>query len=283
MSERAFTLRVMTWPWWVLGFAVGTGLGFGLGRASKKPPPSVPDSLGSSSWIERHQRLKDSAGIAAKNTDVHDQRERTKHQTLQMQLSPHFMFNALSSVQWLWADSKHDQARDCFASFVHLWRRHWTDASSSSHSLRKELASLEEYVHLESSRRGTAVAWRVRLVGRVNLDAEVPALLFQPALENALWHGFAEMPADPTLEITVQTLDSTRRDPWISVHVRDNGKGLPIPTSASPRKRRTSLGLTITRDRLRALHPHASVQVASAAAPWSTETTFTLPARLPAS
>lgn len=94
-------MRGMTWPWWVLGFAVGTGLGFGLGLASKKRPPSTPASLRSSSpsWLERHQRLKDSAGIAAKNMDVHNQRERTKHQTLQMQLSPHFMFNALSSVQ----------------------------------------------------------------------------------------------------------------------------------------------------------------------------------------
>lgn len=275
----------MTWPWWVLGFAVGTGLGYGLGRASKRRRPSVPElpRSPSLSWLERHQRLKDSAGIAAKNMDVHDQRERTKHQTLQMQLSPHFMFNALSSVQWLWADSKHDQARDCFASFVHLWRKHWTDAASSSHSLRKELASLEEYVHLESSRRGTSVAWRVNIIGQVNLDTEVPALLFQPALENALWHGFAEMPANPTLEITVQTLNSTRRDPWISVHVHDNGVGLPHSTSTSTRKRSASMGLAITRDRLHALHPHASVQVARATPPWSTETTFTLPARLPTS
>jgi len=278
-------LRGMTWLWWVLGLALGTGLGFGLGRTSKRPLPGAtpPPGSASPSWLERHQRLRDSKGIAAKNMNVRDQRERTKHRTLQMQLSPHFMFNALSSVQWLWADSKHDRARDCFASFVHLWRKHWTDDSSSSHSLRKELASLEEYVHLESSRRGTAVAWRVRLVGHVNLDAKVPALLFQPALENALWHGFAEMPSDPTIEITVRAMDSERRDPWISVHVRDNGKGLPMPTSSSPRKRRASLGLTITRDRLHALHPHASVQVASAAAPWSTETTFTLPARLPKS
>lgn len=275
----------MTWPWMCIGFALGTGLGYGLGRAKKRdatrtnehPHPASP------SWLERHQRLRDSAGIAAKNVDVRAKRKQAKHHTLQMQLSPHFMFNALSSVQWLWADSKHDQARDSFASFVHLWRKHWTDTSSTSHSLRKELASLEEYVHLETSRRGTPVDWRIDIVSPVNLEAHVPPLLFQPALENALWHGFAKMPNNPSLLVAIESIESEHSGNWIAFQVRDNGVGLPPATLDQPSKRRGSMGLSITRDRLRALHPHASVEVANAPHPWSTETTFVLPTIVPGS
>ena len=67
-------------------------------RASNKAPPSpVP----SPSWVERHQRLRDQGQLAERHLQVRGARTAVKRQTLQLHLSPHFMFNALSSVQWL--------------------------------------------------------------------------------------------------------------------------------------------------------------------------------------
>ncbi len=271
----------------VLGSLAAWAAGFAWGRSAFRqeilePRPSERQSE-NASWMERHQRLRENVGLASRNQHLLSRRQQIDQQTLQLQLSPHFMFNALSSVQWLWTDGKHEAARDTFACFVRLWQRHWTDAPAQMHSLRDEIASLEEYVHLEASRRGLPVQWSVETSSGISWDALVPTLLFQPALENALWHGFAEAPDSPSLCLSIEHTPHTGAEPWVRIRVLDNGVGLSATTEGSTFHSSVSRGNEITSKRLQALHPESFFEIAEAPKPWSTEARFVLPLTPPTS
>ena len=87
------------------------------------------------------------------------------------------MFNALSSVQWLWSAHKRDRAARLFSNFVTLWRHHWRSHEASTHTLQEELESLQAYLTLEVQRLGRAVAMEVRIDPSVSRDGRLPALL----------------------------------------------------------------------------------------------------------
>ena len=112
--------------------------------------------------------------------------------TLQLHLSPHFMFNALSSVQWKLQDGQVRQAQLLFQSFVELWQHHWNETEASMHSLHEEVKSLNQYVILECWRIDTSIQWHVDIQDEALWSHQVPSLLFQPAIENAIWHGFPD-------------------------------------------------------------------------------------------
>jgi LytS/YehU family sensor histidine kinase len=277
----------MTWAWALATLFSGWALGFLWGRlrSNGTRPRTNPASKattdprtgqGATHWLERHQRLRDDAGIRGRQNDLTSRRKRLEQQTLQLQLSPHFMFNALSSVQWLWADGHFGQARETYACFLRLWQKHWTDTAEGSHSLRDELTSLEEYVRLESSRRGLDVAWEVLASDNVPWDAHVPALLFQPALENAMWHGFSTPPDTPSLGLHVHATSGEGGEPWVTVNILDNGVGW-TPADPTHPPARASFGNDITLNRLQHLHPKATMTLTTASAPWSTNVQFCLP------
>ena len=273
------TLVGMSWPGLLLSFMGSVAMGFALGRLlpirskSSRPTPSTP----STSWVERHHRLRDNIGIAHQHHNVRAQRSHVQHRTLQMHLSPHFMFNALSSVQWLWSEGKHEEAVQTFGSFIRLWQKHWTEDSDSMQSLNDELASLEEYVHLEAARKGMTIAWDVERGSDVPEDVMVPSLIFQPAVENALWHGFSESVPSPCLQIHVELMPRRNNRDWMCIRVRDNGRGLSSSTPSPQNSKRTSMGLHISRDRLRALDSRAALVVEPGVPPWSTETRMEMP------
>ena len=241
--------------------------------------PRRPERLSATppdAWMERHQRLRDQSKLAQRRHDLRHTRNEVQQQTLQLHLSPHFMFNALSSVQWLWSEHKRDRAAELFSNFVTLWRHHWRSQEASTHTLQEELDSLQAYLTLEVQRLGRAVAMDVRIDASVSRDGRLPALLLQPAMENALWHGLDN--PWPTLDWNLSSHHRKGRAPWVDIVLRDNGVGaLPPPPQQMPLKDHVSMGTEITSMRLRELHPDARFELRDAHAPWSTEVVISLP------
>ena len=264
------------------------GMGFGIGRALKRPEPSAPqqpEHSTNTAWLERHQRLRDHASLAAKRHQLDESRSGVKQETLQLHLSPHFMFNALSSVQWLWTKGNRSQARMIFSSFVRLWKTHWRDNTSVDHSLEEELQTMEHYVRLEELRLGKTIELTWDCTMEPELSGNVPALILQPVIENAIWHGFTGSTTPSKLDIDIRTSRVVMKPKWVDIIVLDNGTGLRQESSypnhsgsdfASPNTR-NSVGLVVTHERLREHHPDAQFELRPALAPWSTQATFTLP------
>ncbi len=121
---------------------------------------------------------------------------------LRDQLQPHFLFNALNGLSTLVAEGRIGPAR---AMIAHLGTLLRATLETTAHEvvLAEELALAETYLAIEQARLGARlqVHWQV---GPGTLDAQVPFLLLQPLIENAIRHGIAPRRAPGRLHLTVQ-------------------------------------------------------------------------------
>ena len=266
-----------------LGSAVG-GLLVGLAitmRTLKKPvTPSSPTSKEMNqdfAWVERHQRLRNQVELRKAHEQVNRTRKRIKRQALHLNVSPHFMFNALSSVQWLWGKGQLQATRRSFEAFIQIWNSQWAPQQDVFHSLEKEVSTLSDYVALEGVRLGREIQLDWVIEPEVQLEGLMPRMLLQPTIENALWHGFLESSNPPKLCIQISKCATKRNlspSQWINVHVLDNGIGI---TNEECNSDHPSEGLKLTADLLLHLDSKAGFQLREAEAPWSTEAHFWFP------
>jgi sensor histidine kinase YesM len=168
-----------------------------------------------------------------------------KLQALQMQLNPHFLFNALHSISSLM--HKDVEAADrMIMRLSDLLRAALSGAETQEVSLRKELELLQLYLGIEQIRFGDRLSVQLD-VAEDALDAQVPNLILQPLVENAIRHGIEPRAKPGRIE-----LHASRQAGALSLAVCDNGKGLPDTKPA-----REGVGLSNTRERLRELYGEA--------------------------
>ncbi len=107
-------------------------------------------------------------------------------QALQSRIRPHFLFNSLNSIAALIPEDP-QKAELATEDLADLFRSALGDARKVS-SLRDELDVVNKYLRIEQHRLGSRleVQWRL---GEVPLDAQVPPLILQPLVENAITHG----------------------------------------------------------------------------------------------
>ena len=243
-----------------------------------RPPSSVSSTSASASvpeWLERHQFLHTQSQLATQHQHVQARREDAERRRLHLHLSPHFMFNALTSVHWLAAEGRWKEALHTFVAFKGLWHKHWNVQESPVHSLQDELETLKACVVLESSRLGKDVTFTHDMHPAVPAHAQIPALLLQPALENALWHGFDDSVEAPQVHLKVTPMDGHKG--WLVLTLLDNGIGLCANADTG-----SSEGLQLVREKVLTMAQEANVFVGAATGPWSTMARITLPLVLPA-
>jgi two-component system, LytTR family, sensor kinase len=160
---------------------------------------------------------------------------------LKSQLQPHFLFNTLHSISAL----MHTDVRAAdkmMTRLSDLLRLSLENTGVQVTTLAKELEFLGVYLEIEKIRFGDRLNVRMEIPSNL-LDVEVPHLLLQPLVENAIRHGVSRRSADGEVRIRV-----TREDKDLCLQVRDNGPGLK---DAPPQPGR---GLEATRERLRTLY-----------------------------
>jgi two-component system LytT family sensor kinase len=168
-------------------------------------------------------------------------------QVLRMQLHPHFLFNTLHTISALM--QKDLKAADRMLALLgDLLRDSFAKIGAQEVSLKQELGFLERYLEIEKTRFQD----RLRVETRIDpetLDAEVPNLLLQPLVENALRHGIARRREAGLIELVAR-----RENGRLELRVRDDGPGLPSEAEMS---RRGGVGLANTQARLRQLYGSA--------------------------
>ena len=155
---------------------------------------------------------------------------------LRAQLHPHFLFNTLNSISALVAEDPL-VARRMIAELGELLRTTLVEGARRTWSLREELALVERYAAIERTRFGERLALRLACEPAA-LAAEVPTLLLQPLVENAILHGIQPALHGGTVEIAAR-----RAGGWLEVEVSDDGVGLPADAVER-------VGLTNCRERL---------------------------------
>ena len=166
--------------------------------------------------------------------------------SLRAQLNPHFIFNTMSSIQHLIASQESEKANQYLADLAGLMRLVLRATQKGIISLREELELLEQYCKLENLRK----PFSLQLEIDPNLDlnhCEVPALLLQPYVENAILHGLAPMQNEGII-----TLRLIKEGHCLHINIQDNGVGLQ--QSRQKASTGTQSGLRMNEERLRLMY-----------------------------
>jgi ligand-binding sensor domain-containing protein len=117
-----------------------------------------------------------------------------EQKALRLQMNPHFMYNALNSIQGLVASQQHTQARTYLQKFARLMRLTLQNSRADFISLEDEIESLKNYLDLEQLTQKKAFQYTFAISPNMNVgDVLIPPMMLQPFLENAVKHGVADM------------------------------------------------------------------------------------------
>ena len=191
----------------------------------------------------------------------------TRLKLLEAQLEPHMLFNTLANLRALIGVDP-DAAQTMLDHLIDFYRATLQASRLPWHALGAEFARTADYLALMTVRMGPRLQTRLTLPDDLK-DLEVPPLLLQPLIENAIKHGLEPQPGGGQLEV------SAHRDGQLLVlQVRDTGMGLPV---ASTLPQGTGFGLLQVRERLSTLFGTQASLALSACPEGGTLVQITLP------
>jgi hypothetical protein len=169
---------------------------------------------------------------------------------LTAQMNPHFIFNAINSIQNFIIQNHSTLAYDYLVKFSKLIRLVLNNSKENEISLKQELETLAIYVELEQLRFENSFDYRVNIESELDTDSLViPALLLQPYIENAIWHGL--MPLKNRKGAI--TLTIIEQDAFLKITITDNGVGRKTSDLIKKKivhKNHQSVGMELTGKRI---------------------------------
>ncbi|WP_282159510.1 histidine kinase [Ulvibacterium marinum] len=142
--------------------------------------------------------------------------------SLRSQMNPHFIFNALNSVNNYIAKSDERSANRYLSEFSTLMRSVLENSEEDFIPLSKELELLELYVKLEHSRFPDKFDYDIVVSDHLDIESyQIPPMLLQPYIENAIWHGLRYKKEKGYLKIHLEQQDKGT----LEITIADNGIG----------------------------------------------------------
>lgn len=173
---------------------------------------------------------------------------------LQAQMNPHFIFNCLSSIQNFILQNDKSQASLYLSTFAGLVRDTLNTSVDRKVTLEDEIRMLESYLSLEKLRFGNKFNYTLLVADNIDpFDTELPPLIIQPFVENAILHGMKNKKDHGIITVNFEkigdTIYTTISDNGPGIHTNANAQTLETNTSQSLPKHK-SVGLNITKKRL---------------------------------
>jgi two-component system LytT family sensor kinase len=168
---------------------------------------------------------------------------------LKMQLHPHFLFNTLHSISSL-INKDPEAARKMISRLGDFLRLTLENSGTQEVRLQQELEFLKCYLEIERIRFYDRLTTHIDVDPQV-LSWQVPNLILQPIVENAIRHGVAPRSTPGRIEVTAR-----RSNGMLRLQVKDNGPGL-LAGKSYDKKMNKGIGLSNTRSRLIQLYGNA--------------------------
>jgi sensor histidine kinase YesM len=195
--------------------------------------------------LESRRRLAEQQTETAR---LNEQLSTAQLDSLRRQIEPHFLFNTLNSIAGLVREHRNDAAVNMIAGLSDLLRRSLDGSPHQQVPLCEEMEFAQKYLDIQKMR----FADRLRISTDIPLDlypAQVPSLILQPMVENAIKHGIAHRAQGGSIHIA-----ASRQNGTLTLRVSNDGPGLaPDWETANP-----GIGISNVRTRLQSLYGEAS-------------------------
>ncbi len=161
--------------------------------------------------------------LKSKNTKLKDEQDklRLEQRVLRSQMNPHFIFNVLSSIQNSLLDNDPIKSAGYISKFAKLIRQNFDFINQKMILLVEEIDALQNYMDTQKVRFNDKFDYEINIFQNIDIHAiEVPPMLIQPFIENAIEHGFKNKKNLGKIVININKIDQR-----ICFEIIDNGKG----------------------------------------------------------
>ncbi|HEY1038482.1 MAG TPA: histidine kinase, partial [Bacteroidia bacterium] len=226
-------------------------------------------------WLFMRFRIRKIKDSEQRKMEMEQKMIALKYEALNASINPHFIFNALNSVQHYINTNRNDEASDYLAKFGSLIR----DAleSASEHFIEIERAELRirTYVELEQLRFNSGFTFTFEVAPDIDASTyKIPNMILQPLIENSIIHGFKEINYEGKLSVNINKTST-----GIQIIIEDNGRGISDETVVIKGKTK-SIGMKNVRERLQTI-PEATFRLTSKNSPRYSTTGVRIEINLP--
>ena len=171
-----------------------------------------------------------------------------ENKALQSMMNPHFIFNALGSIQGFLLQNRSTEAGTYLSQFARLIRQNMNSLKTSFICVDDEVERLRNYIELEKLRMNDKFNYQIEVEDQLDsYDICIPSMIVQPFVENAIWHGISSIEGDGFIKIIFSCVD----DKSIEVLVEDNGIGIKDTETFSKSGQGLNMGVALTKKRLK--------------------------------
>ncbi len=150
------------------------------------------------------------------------QQDKLKQQLMLSQMNPHFIFNALASIQSFMYKNDAKKAAAYMGNFASLSRSILNNSDAESITLDEEIKSLTNYLELEKMRMNSSFNYKINMPNEIDAEfINIPPMMLQPFIENAIKHGLKNSVNNALLTLTFSETETR-----INVEITDNGIGI---------------------------------------------------------
>jgi sensor histidine kinase YesM len=167
---------------------------------------------------------------------------------LRAQMNPHFIFNCMNSIKSLIQEHEEVKAINYLTTFSKLIRTIFQNSDKKDISLYDEIETCKFYLQLEAMRFDAAFTYTINIDPEMDLKSvNIPALIIQPFIENAIWHGIVPGGNGGNIRLDVE-----RNNDQVEIIVEDDGIGREVSRQNKSKSRLThdSKGVNLTQSRL---------------------------------
>jgi len=175
-----------------------------------------------------------------RSSQLEAQLSKAELRALRMQLQPHFLFNVLNSIVALQIENPKtaQEMTVCLGDFL---RMTLDNAGAQEIPLEREIDMLKCYLDIQKIRFGNRLSTNIKISSDV-LDYQIPNLILQPIVENAIQHGITPQTTPGKIDITAASTSD-----WLKVEIEDSGSGIKDKDNIFS----SGVGLSNTQARLR--------------------------------
>jgi len=171
-----------------------------------------------------------------------------ENKALQSMMNPHFIFNALGSIQGFLLRNKSVEAGTYLSQFARLIRQNMNSLKSNFICVDDEVERLRNYIELEKLRLNNKFTYQIEIDDKIDsYDVCIPSMIVQPFIENAIWHGISSIDGDGLIKVIFKFFNEKS----IEVLVEDNGIGIKDTETFSESGKGLNMGVALTKKRLK--------------------------------